>query len=106
MGQRRHFHIPTGSIFRKEQSYELEKNRPSWLHGSVCFRSLACDGADERRTRWDGNARRWHGNARWWHGDARRFHAAFDGTDANAWRFDDEFTLAPPTVWQSSLRRS
>ena len=27
--------------------YELEKIRSPWLRGSMCFRSLDCDGADE-----------------------------------------------------------
>ena len=62
------------------------------------FRSLACDGADERRTRWDGNARRRYGNA-------RRFHATFDdGTNADAPRSHDEFTLGLQTPWQPRLQ--
>src|SRR5215472_14782695 len=61
------------------------------------FRSLACDGADERRTRWYGNARRRHGNA--------RRHATFDdGTNANAPRSHDEFTLGLQTLWQPRLQ--
>src|SRR5207247_10020661 len=38
-------------FFRKEQSYELEKNHSPWLRSSMRFRSLECDGADER-ARW------------------------------------------------------
>jgi hypothetical protein len=35
-------------LFRKEQSYELEKNHSPWLRSSMRFGSLDCDGADER----------------------------------------------------------
>ena len=87
------------------------------------FRSLDCDGADER-ARWfdgrDGNARGVHAtfdgrdaNARWFHAtfdgrdaNARWFQAAIDGTDANAWRSGDEFTLTFPIVWESKLQWS
>jgi hypothetical protein len=57
------------------------------------FRRLDCDGADER-ARWfdasDGNA---------WRSDV-----TFDGTDANAPRSHDEFTLGLPTLWQPRLQ--
>ena len=70
----------------------------------MCFHSLDCDGADER-TRWfdgrDGDARRSDVAL---DGDARRFHAKFDGTDANAARSHDEFTLGLPTLWQPRLQ--
>ena len=73
------------------------------------FRSLDCDGADER-TRWfdgrDGNARRFHAAFDGRDANARRFHTTFDGTDANAWWSDDEFTLGLPTVWRSKLQWS
>ena len=84
----------------------------------MCFRSLDCDGADER-ARWfdasDGNARRsdvaFDGNARRCHaafdapsGNARRFHAKFDGADANAARSDDEFTIGLPTLWRPKFQ--
>jgi hypothetical protein len=35
-------------FLEREQSYELEKNHSSWLHSSMRFRNLDCDGADER----------------------------------------------------------
>src|SRR5262249_35585036 len=123
MQQRRYFQFLTSSIFRKEQSYEFEKNHSPWLRSRICFRSLDCDGADER-ARWfygrDGNGRRFHAtfdgrdaNARWFYAtfdgrdaNERWFHAPFNGTDANAWRSDDEFTLRLPTFWRSKLQRS
>src|SRR5262249_44953616 len=87
------FKILTGSIFRKEQSYELEKSHSRWLRSSVRFRSLDCDGSDER-TRWfDGRG-----------GNPRRWHATFDGRDANASRSHDEFTRGPGTFWGSKLQ--
>ena len=85
---------PDGFNFlEREQSYELEKNHSPWLRSSMCFRSLDCDGADER-PRWfdapDGNA--------------RPSDVTFDGTDANAPRSHDEFTLGLPTLWQPRLQ--
>ena len=85
------------------------------------FRSIDCDGADER-ARWfdapNGNARPsdvtfdgTDGNARPSHvtfdgrdGNARRFHATFDGTHANATRSHDEFTIGLPALWQPRLQ--
>src|SRR5206468_6304920 len=80
-------------FFRKEQSYELEKNHSPWLRSSMRFRSLECDGADERARWFDGTD-----------GNARRCHATFDGTDANAARPHDEFTLGPSTLWRPKLQ--
>ena len=57
------------------------------------FRSLDCDGADERARWFDGTD-----------GNARRFHATFDGTDANAPLPDDEFTVGRGTLQQSRLQ--
>src|SRR5712671_1116331 len=59
------------------------------------FRSIDCDGADER--------------ARWFdapNGNARRSDVAFDGTHANAPRSHDEFTIGLPTLWHRRLRLS
>jgi hypothetical protein len=80
-------------FFRKEQSYEFEKIHSFWLRSSMRFRSLNCDGADER--------------ARWFDvpgGNARPSHVTFDRADANASRSDDEFTLGLPTVWRPRLQ--
>jgi hypothetical protein len=85
---------PDGFNFlEREQSYELEKNHSPWLGNSMRFRSLDCDGADERA--------RWFGGT---DGNARRWNATFDGTDANAPRSHDEFTLRLPTLWQPRLQ--
>jgi hypothetical protein len=73
----------------------------------VRFRSIDCDGADER-ARWfdgrDGNARPSDVTFDGRDGNARRFHAAFDGTHANATRSHDEFTIGLPTLWQPRLQ--
>ena len=67
------------------------------------FRSLHCAGADETAC-WfngrDGDARRADVA---FDGDAR-FHAKFDGTDANAARSDDEFTIGLSTLWRPKLQ--
>jgi len=57
------------------------------------FRSLGCDGADERARWFDGTD-----------GNARRSDVTFDGTDANAARSHDEFTLGLPTLWRPKLQ--
>ena len=57
------------------------------------FRSLDCDGADERARWFDGKD-----------GNARRFDVTFDGTDANAARSDDEFTIGLPTLWRPKFQ--
>jgi len=57
------------------------------------FRSIDCDGADER--------------ARWFDasdGNARPSDVTFDGTHANAPRSHDEFTIGLPTLWQPRLQ--
>src|SRR5262245_50548667 len=75
------------------KGYELKKIRSPWLRSSMRFRSPHCDGADER--------------ARWFdapNGNARRSDVTFDGTDANAPRSHDEFTLGLPTLWQPRLQ--
>jgi hypothetical protein len=86
------------------KGYELKKIRSPWLRSSMRFRSLHCDGADERACWFDGR----DGNARRsdvaFDGDARRFHAKFDGTDANAARSDDEFTIGLPTLWRPKFQ--
>src|SRR5438477_8181275 len=85
---------PEGFNFlEREQSYELEKNYSPWLRSSMRFRSIDCDGADER--------------ARWFdapNGNARPSDVTFDGTHANAPRSNDEFTIGLPTLWQPRLQ--
>ena len=92
--QRRYFQNPDGFNFlEREQSYELEKNHSSWLRSSMRFRSIDCDGADER--------------ARWFdapNGNAQPSDVTFDGTHANAPRSNDEFTIELPTLWQPRLQ--
>src|SRR6266705_1374460 len=94
MRQRRYFQNPDGFNFlEREQSYELEKNHSPWLRSSMRFRSIDCDGADER--------------ARWFdvpNGNARPSDVTFDGTHANAPRSHDEFTIGLPTLWQPRLQ--
>src|SRR5947208_12161666 len=85
---------PDGFNFlEREQSYELEKNHAPWLRSSMRFRSIDCDGADERPRWFDAP-----------NGNARRFHASFYGTHANAPRSHDEFTIGLPTLWQPRLQ--
>src|SRR5881392_4070122 len=102
MRQRRYFQIPDGfNCLEREQSYELEKNHSPWLRSSMRFRSIDCDGADER-ARWfdapDGNAQRFHATFDARDGNARRFHATTHGTHANSRRYHDEFTIGLPAL--------
>jgi hypothetical protein len=97
----RNFRILGVSIFGNLQRYELEKIRSPWLRGSMRFRSLDCDGADEA-ARWfcipDGNARRLHATFDCPNADAPGSDARSDGTNANAPRSNDEFSLGPSTL--------
>ena len=64
------------------------------------FRSLDCDGADEGARQFDvpdGNARRFDATFGCPNAYAPRPNAGFDGTDVNAPRANDEFSLGPST---------
>jgi hypothetical protein len=71
-------------------TYELEKIRSPWLRGSMHFRSLDCEGADE--------GARQYATFDCSNADAPRSDATFDGPDANAPRSNDEFSLGPSTL--------
>src|SRR2546429_8604572 len=82
-------------LFRKEKGYELEKTHSPWLRSNMCFRSLNCDGADERA---------------WWFdapdGNARPSDFTFDGTDADAARSHAKLYIRlSPSLLQRSAGR-
>jgi hypothetical protein len=65
------------------------------------FRSLDCYGTDDEARSFDvadGNARRFRATFDCPNADAPISGARFGGTDANAPRSNDEFSLKPPTL--------